>query len=227
MYAKRPAGRECSFAELKNSLHRRLVDILAAAIADGKRLEGLPPVEFRLVVERLVDSENPLLNRMERERLICDVLADAFGFGPLEYYFNDDRVSEILVQAPHRIEVRRNGRLELIEASDLFRDVEQLHLIIERLVGWAGLDTVEFKLPVETILPNGFHMRADDLPTPYQSPTVYFWRQLPEPEPHLVLSHHGRRILVRVATGLHVGGVTDVRQLSAEALREAVLSATR
>jgi hypothetical protein len=70
-------------------------------------------------------------------------------------------------------------------------------------------------------------MRADDLPTPYQSPTVYFWRQLPEPEPHLVLSHHGRRILVRVAKGLHVGGVTDVRQLSAEALREAVLSATR
>jgi hypothetical protein len=227
MYAKRPTRGECSWEDLRNFLHRRLVDILAGAIADGKRLEGLPPVEFRLVVERLVDTENPLCNRMERERLIDEVLDDAFGFGPLGYLFNDDRVSEILVQAPDRIEVRRNGRLELAEAWHRFRDVEQLRLIIDRLARWAGVGGPVAQLPIETILPNGFHMRADLLPTPYQSPMLFFWRELPKPEPHPVLSHHAQRILVQVVKTLHASGVADIRGMSAEAVRQAAVTATR
>jgi hypothetical protein len=227
MYARRPAGRECSFAALKDYLHRRLVDILAAARARGIRLEALPPVEIRLVVERLVDTENPLLNLMERERLIDDVLGDAIGFGPLAYFFNDDRVSEILVHAPDRIEVRRSGRLMLAEPWDRFRDAEQVQLVVARLARWAGVDMPEFKLPLETTLPNGFQMRADLLPTPHPSPTLFFWRELPKPEPYPILSHHAQRILVRVVKGLHATGVADVRQMTAEALREAVASATR
>jgi hypothetical protein len=187
----------------------------------------LPPVELRRVVERLVDTENPLLNLMERERLIDEVLDNAFGFGPLGYLFNDDRVSEILVQAPDRIEVRRNGHLELAQTWDRFRDVEQLRLIIDRLARWAGVGGPVPQLPIETILPNGFHLWADALPTPHRSPMLYLWRDLPEPEPYPVLSHHAQRILVRLVKTLHTSGVADIRQLTAEALRDAVVSATR
>jgi hypothetical protein len=35
--------------------------------------------EVRLVIERLVDSEDPLLNLMEREQLIKDILNMALG----------------------------------------------------------------------------------------------------------------------------------------------------
>ena len=42
------------------------------------------PRESAWSIEHLCDTENPLLNRMERERLIDEVLDETFGFGPLE-----------------------------------------------------------------------------------------------------------------------------------------------
>src|SRR6266849_10249665 len=71
-----------SFEELKRLIHGKLVDKLdLSRVSDleGNTLRR----EIRLVVERLCDTENPLLNRMERERLIDEVLDETFGFGPL------------------------------------------------------------------------------------------------------------------------------------------------
>ena len=70
------------FEELKRLIHGKLVDKL-----DLSRLGDLEGDtlrrEIRLVVEHLCDTENPLLNRSERERLIEEVLDETFGFGPL------------------------------------------------------------------------------------------------------------------------------------------------
>ena len=40
--------------------------------------------DIRRVIEHLCDTENPLLNRIEREKLIEEVLDETLGFGPLE-----------------------------------------------------------------------------------------------------------------------------------------------
>src|SRR5215469_15521407 len=71
-----------SFEELKRLIHSKLVeklDLSKVSDLSGDTLRR----EIRLVVERLCDTENPLLNRMERERLIDEVLDETFGFGPL------------------------------------------------------------------------------------------------------------------------------------------------
>src|SRR6516164_1851840 len=79
-----PAGQGTkSFEELKRLIHGKLVeklDLSRVSDLEGETLRR----EIRLVVERLCDTENPLLNRMERERLIDEVLDETFGFGPLE-----------------------------------------------------------------------------------------------------------------------------------------------
>src|SRR4051794_18281239 len=77
-----------TFEELKRLIHGKLVDKLdLSRISD---LEGdTLRREIRMVVERLCDTENPLLNRMERERLIDEVLDETFGFGPLEVLLKD------------------------------------------------------------------------------------------------------------------------------------------
>src|SRR5581483_10587409 len=72
-----------SFEELKRLIHGKLVDKLDLSRVSDLEGETLRR-EIRLVVERLCDTENPLLNRMERERLIDEVLDETFGFGPLE-----------------------------------------------------------------------------------------------------------------------------------------------
>src|SRR5262245_1602062 len=72
-----------SFDDLKRLIHGKLVDKLDLSRVSDLAGDTLRR-EIRLVVERLCDTENPLLNRMERERLIDEVLDETFGFGPLE-----------------------------------------------------------------------------------------------------------------------------------------------
>src|SRR3984885_15055824 len=62
-----------SFEELKRLIHGKLVDKLDLSRVSDLEGDTLRR-EIRLVVERLCDTENPLLNRMERERLIDEVL---------------------------------------------------------------------------------------------------------------------------------------------------------
>src|SRR5262249_40898837 len=93
-----------SFEELKRLIHSKLVDKLDLSRVSDLEGETLRR-EIRLVVERLCDTENPLLNRLERERLIDEVLDETFGFGPLEALLKDPTISDILVNGPHKIYV--------------------------------------------------------------------------------------------------------------------------
>jgi len=69
-----------SYDALKQLLHKKLVDVLSASQA---RVMALGDItlrrEVRLVIERLLDIENPLLTLMEREQLIKDVLGMTLG----------------------------------------------------------------------------------------------------------------------------------------------------
>ena len=61
--------KESSFEELKQRIHGKLVDKLD--LSRVGELEGdTLRREIRLVVEHLCDSEDTLLNRNERERLV-------------------------------------------------------------------------------------------------------------------------------------------------------------
>src|SRR6266496_1631998 len=90
------------FEELKRLIHGKLVDKLDLSRVSDLAGDTLRR-EIRLVVERLCDTENPMLNRMERERLIDEVLDETFGFGPLEMLLKDPTISDILVNGPHKI----------------------------------------------------------------------------------------------------------------------------
>ena len=65
--------------------------------------------DIRRVIEHLCDTENPLLNRIEREKLIEEILDETLGFGPLEILLKDPTISDILVNGPHKV-LRRASR---------------------------------------------------------------------------------------------------------------------
>ena len=65
--------------------------------------------DIRRVIEHLCDTENPLLNRIEREKLIEEVLDETLGFGPLEVLLKDPTISDILVNGAEE-GVRRAAR---------------------------------------------------------------------------------------------------------------------
>src|SRR5499427_3714614 len=146
-----------SFDELKRLIHQKLVDKLDLSRVSDLEGDTLRR-EIRLVVERLCDTENPLLNRMERERLIDEVLDETFGFGPLEALLKDPTISDILINGPHKIYVERRGKLEKTEVK--FRDNDHLLQIIDRIVSKVGRRVDETSPMVDARLPDGSRVNA-------------------------------------------------------------------
>ncbi|HEY6563867.1 MAG TPA: CpaF family protein, partial [Pirellulaceae bacterium] len=87
------------FEDLKRRIHGKLVDKLD--LTRVGELEGeVLRREIRRVVEHLCDTEDTLLNRNERERLVNEVLDETFGLGPLEMLLNDNTICDILINGP-------------------------------------------------------------------------------------------------------------------------------
>jgi pilus assembly protein CpaF len=158
-----------SFEELKRLIHQKLVDKLDLSRVSDLEGDTLRR-EIRLVVERLCDTENPLLNRMERERLIDEVLDETFGFGPLEVLLKDPTISDILVNGPHKIYVERRGKLEKTDVK--FRDNDHLLQIIDRIVSKVGRRVDETSPMVDARLPDGSRVNAIIPPLALDGPSM-------------------------------------------------------
>src|SRR6059058_3250558 len=98
--------------KLKAEIHRQLVEGL-----DLSKLHRIRPERLRREVRemaiKLTSSSSEMLNEMERERLVDEIMHEAFGLGPLEGPMNDPTVSDILVNGPREVYLEREGRLSL------------------------------------------------------------------------------------------------------------------
>lgn len=150
-------SKQAEFEHLKRKIHGKLVDKLD--LSKIGELEGeVLRREIRLVVEHLCDTEETLLNRTERERLIEEVLDETFGLGPLELLLKDHGISDILINGPHQIYCEKGGKLEL--SSVKFRDNEHLLQIIDRIVSKVGRRVDETCPMVDARLPDGSRFNA-------------------------------------------------------------------
>ena len=160
---------EKSFEDLKTLIHSKLVDKL-----DLSRLGDLEGDtlrrEIRLVVEHLCDTENPLLNRSERERLIEEVLDETFGFGPLEILLKEQGVADIMINGPKKVFIERKGRIERSEVT--FRDNQHLLQIIDRIVSKVGRRVDETSPMVDARLPDGSRLNAIIPPLALDGPSL-------------------------------------------------------
>jgi pilus assembly protein CpaF len=145
------------FDTLKRRIHTKLVDKLD--LTRVGELEGdVLRREIRLVVEHLCDTEDTLLNRAERERLIEEVLDETFGLGPLELLLKDPTISDILINGPKNIYVERRGKME--KTSVQFRDNPHLMQIIDRIVSKVGRRVDEVCPMVDARLTDGSRVNA-------------------------------------------------------------------
>ena len=158
-----------SFEELKTLIHSKLVDKLDLSRLGDLEGETLRR-EIRLVVEHLCDTENPLLNRSERERLIEEVLDETFGFGPLEILLKDPTVSDIMINGPKKVFVEKRGRI--VRSEVVFRDNQHLLQIIDRIVSKVGRRIDETSPMVDARLPDGSRLNAIIPPLAIDGPSL-------------------------------------------------------
>jgi pilus assembly protein CpaF len=149
--------KESSFDELKQRIHGKLVDKLD--LSRVGELEGdTLRREIRLVVEHLCDSEDTLLNRNERERLVSEVLDETFGLGPLEMLLKDPTISDILINGPKSIYCERRGKME--KTNVVFRDNNHLMQIIDRIISRVGRRVDETCPMVDARMTDGSRFNA-------------------------------------------------------------------
>ena len=167
--AREPDPAQAKFESLKRHIHTRLVDRL-----DMNRISELDPKmlrnEIRGVVEHLCDTENPLLNRNERQRLVNEILDETFGFGPLELLLKDEKIGDIMINGAKKIYVEKEGRIQRSEV--MFRDNDHLLQIIDRIVSRVGRRVDETSPMVDARLPDGSRFNAIIPPLALDGPVV-------------------------------------------------------
>ena len=141
---------------------------------DLAALEALAPDvlrhEIAVMVERLLQEEQAVINDAERGSLIRDIQHEMLGFGPLELLMADPTVSDILVNSYRQIYVERKGRLELTNVT--FTDEKHLLRIIDKIVSLVGRRIDESSPMVDARLPDGSRVNAVIPPVALDGPMI-------------------------------------------------------
>ncbi len=125
------------------------------------RLEAEPDYfqqRIRAIVADLLEQSERVVPERERLRLVQIAQADILGFGPIEPFLADDRVSEIMVNGPKQVWIEREGRL--YETSISFMDDEHVRRIISRIIAPLGRRCDESSPMVDARLPDGSRVNA-------------------------------------------------------------------
>ena len=110
---------------IRRELHERLLATFDFEAAGRLSADDLA-ARCRAQVESMLDRSGRSLGPDDRASVVHGVLDDAFRLGPLEPLVADERVTDIMVVAPDRVFVERNGRIE--RAAVRFRDRCARHL---------------------------------------------------------------------------------------------------
>ena len=165
----RNAERRSVYQELKQSVHRQLIERLDLERVREDNKESVKR-QVRPVLTELITSSQAPLNGAERRRMTDEVLDEVFGFGPLEPLLKDMDVSDILVNRFDEIFIEKKGKLQKAEAS--FRDDRHLLQIIDRIVSRIGRRVDETSPMVDARLPDGSRVNAIIPPLALNGPAM-------------------------------------------------------
>jgi pilus assembly protein CpaF len=160
---------ERRFQTLKADIHQELVESLDLSRVGQSDGEGLLP-QARAIAQRMCRSRGDALGKMDRERLLDELMSELFGLGPLDRLMEDPEVTDILVNDPYTVYIERRGRLELTNV--MFADTEHLMRIIRRVVSQIGRRIDEVCPLVDARLPDGSRVNAVIPPLAVDGPSL-------------------------------------------------------
>jgi pilus assembly protein CpaF len=123
------------YSQIRHRLHRGLLELLNPQAVSNATFTQIETAVSEYVTSTL-EEESFALTRIERNRLVEDLMYEVLGLGPLSPLMTDSTISDILVNGPHQIYIERHGLLEPTEVH--FHDKEHLMLTIERILSRVG-----------------------------------------------------------------------------------------
>ena len=147
-----PPKDELQLESIRRDVQSGLIDLLDPNLG-GDFPDGDLRAHCEARVEKLVSRLGRGIDEEDRVRIATEVIADAFGLGPLDGLLEDELVTDILINAPDRIFIEKEGRL--IRTGVGFRDEAHLMHVVQRLVRRSGRRLDERSPMVDARLPDG------------------------------------------------------------------------
>ncbi|MSQ10721.1 MAG: CpaF family protein [Dehalococcoidia bacterium] len=154
--------------EMKGTVEDRLIKELDPKLNVNDRVKVREVV--RKLYDKILEEEGQLLPRTERETMFESILAEIIGLGPIQALLDDDAVSEVMVNGPHKVFVEKRGRLTLTDVR--FEDNEHVKRIIERIISPLGRRCDESSPLVDARLADGSRVNAIIPPLALDGPTI-------------------------------------------------------
>jgi pilus assembly protein CpaF len=166
-----PAGERKDewYLTLKRELHKEVISAIDRGQLETMTEEELQ-VEVRFKAEQISRKNFEQLSPAEREKLVEEVLDEAFGYGPIESLMRDYEIADILINGPRQIYVEKAGRLVQVDLA--FHDEDHLLQIIQRIVAASGRRIDEKSPMVDARLPDGSRLNAVIKPLALNGPLV-------------------------------------------------------
>ncbi len=162
------AARKETYSDLMRRIQNRLLNELDPTLDISKADEVRQTI--RELLDQILQQENIVLSRAERQRLFEHIAAEILGFGPLQPLLEDDTITEIMVNGPYQVYIERKGKI--YKTNVKFEDDEHVMRIIERIVAPLGRRVDESTPYVDARLPDGSRVNIVIPPIALNGPTI-------------------------------------------------------
>jgi pilus assembly protein CpaF len=155
---------------LKVDIHHRLIQRLDLEALERMESEEEIATQIRLAVTEFLRAESTPLSQAERDEIVEHIVWEVTGLGPIEPFFRDPTITDILVNNARNIFIERAGVLMRVPAQ--FRNDAHLLAVIDRIVSRVGRRVDESSPMVDARLPDGSRVNAIIPPLALDGPVL-------------------------------------------------------
>src|SRR5438270_1204709 len=154
--------------DLRSTLQTKIINNLDPRLnlSDVKAVRA----EIENMFNRFIDEDGTVITRVERQRMLEQIVDEILGFGPIQPLLNDDSVTEVMVNGPFRVYVERKGKLQLSDVT--FQSDEHCMRVIERIIAPIGRRVDESKPYEDARLPDGSRVNIIIPPLALNGPVI-------------------------------------------------------
>jgi pilus assembly protein CpaF len=161
------------FEDIKFKIHAKIIEEINTnslkEIGSDNNDENLEN-EITEIVEKFLDNEGTFISKIEKQKLISEIIDESIGFGPINQFLHDASVSEIMVNGPDKVYLEKKGKLIL--SGITFKDDLHVMRVIEKIVAPLGRRIDESSPMVDARLPNGSRVNVIIPPLALNGPTI-------------------------------------------------------
>ncbi len=161
------------FEGLKEKIHEKIIEeinTVAFKEAEGDEQDDSLEKEISEIVERFLEDESTFITKLEKQKLLSEIIDETIGFGPINQLIRDPSVSEIMVNGTDKVYIEKNGKLLLSDVA--FKDEQHIMRVIEKIVAPIGRRIDESSPMVDARLPNGSRVNVIIPPLALNGPTI-------------------------------------------------------